>query len=157
MADVLAILDSSDFYDILPGNGDDDFILSYLRKRLAALPSTGATDSIPTPIQDRTQPPALGKATDWPHGKLAKLYAAANTEIEKSCRHKKDFDGEPINWGDLGCVEANLVSSWTPDGIFERFQIVIEEASPGCPKFSYFISEKLTLEGFPNVEVVTEW
>lgn len=40
LEDVYAVLEDSELYDILPGNGADDFIIAFLRKKFAALQST---------------------------------------------------------------------------------------------------------------------
>jgi hypothetical protein len=62
-----------------------------------------------------------------------------------------DDSKEPINWGDLSCVEVEWVEG------DEGFLVRIEEASPDCPNLCNWILTTLRQWGWPVVEVVTEW
>lgn len=69
-------------------------------------------------------------------------------------REQDLFPNDPINWGDLHCVEASFVQ--TDDGR-EYYRVLIEEASEGCQKFPVYIREELVKQGFENIVVATEW
>lgn len=62
---------------------------------------------------------------------------------------KKEFTGEPINWADLACVEANE----RKDGSWE---VMVEEAAPNCTELNAEIKYQLHLRGIDAV-VRTEW
>ena len=62
--------------------------------------------------------------------------------------------GEPINWADLGCVQAAWVVTDDNHGYAE---VLIEEAAPGCTAFQAAVAAELEKRGWPNVRVVTEW
>ena len=59
-----------------------------------------------------------------------------------------------INWGDLGCTEAARVE--TDDG-HVYLRVEIEEASSASIALIGYVTEKLALAGWPDVQVVTEW
>lgn len=59
-------------------------------------------------------------------------------------------DDEPMNWGDLKCVDVRAFADGT-------FQVTIDEASPGeCPTFCAYIAHMLKMQGW-ECEVQTEW
>jgi len=63
---------------------------------------------------------------------------------------------EPINYYDLGCVEARI---WSNQEGNEGYTVYIEEAGTDCYEFKMWIKEKLVGMGwqFPEIEVVTRW
>lgn len=57
---------------------------------------------------------------------------------------------EPINWGDLKCMEVEAFKNG-------RYLVTIEEASPSdCPTFCSYIETYLKSYGW-DVQVQTEW
>jgi hypothetical protein len=63
------------------------------------------------------------------------------------------FD-EPINWGDLGALRA----AQCVDERGRRWvRVEIEEAAPGCEKLCATVAAGLAAQGWPDVEIVTEW
>lgn len=86
---------------------------------------------------------------------LTALHQATDTILEEAQQLPGDpFPSNPINWGDLRCLEASHVQ--TDDGR-KYHRVVIEEASPECPEFCKYIAERLAESGFKGVEVLTEW
>lgn len=85
---------------------------------------------------------------------LKRLKAAANDACDLAQQHSKDFPGEAINWGDLGCSEAGYYRTDNGD---EGYYVVLEEASPSTSAFRMFIIRELAARDWPNVEVRTEW
>ena len=66
-------------------------------------------------------------------------------------RQEKQFniDDEPINWGDLKCIEIEKLN----DG----YLVTIDEASPGiCPTFCEYIEKYMHAWGW-DVKCQTEW
>lgn len=63
------------------------------------------------------------------------------------------FD-EPINWGDLGCVEAIY---YLADDNSQGYRVYIEELAPDCYQFRAYVEKKLAEAGWPNVEVNLSW
>lgn len=59
------------------------------------------------------------------------------------------FADEPINYGDLKCVEVERLGT---DG----FLVVIDEADPSCARFCAWIAEWLQIFGW-KCRVETEW
>ena len=58
---------------------------------------------------------------------------------------------EPINWGDLSCLEVKRFE----DGSWE---VILEEASPGdCPNLCEYVRSWLEKWGWKPVSVRTEW
>ena len=54
---------------------------------------------------------------------------------------------EPINWGDLGCVE-----------VLKKGKVVlIEEAAPDCCNFMKYIENRMIEEHGITIKVQTEW
>lgn len=59
-----------------------------------------------------------------------------------------------VNWGDFACVGAE---HWADDEGGEGYRVRIEEADPSNEEMGAFISERLELGGFKDVEIVFEW
>ena len=59
------------------------------------------------------------------------------------------FENEPINYGDLGCVEVKEFTDHT-------FLVLIEEADPQCSRFCAWVAEWLQKWGWA-ARVETEW
>jgi hypothetical protein len=58
----------------------------------------------------------------------------------------KDFQGEPVNWGNLKVVELLLVTPIWPELQKPYLSVVIEEAGPsGCDKFKTWLHEYLAM------------
>lgn len=83
---------------------------------------------------------------------LIALRAAANQIVAQI--KPKDFPGAAINWGDLGCRAAYL-------GVDEQGNVhnlvIIDEASPAEYPFCQYVADQLAAQGWPDVEVATEW
>lgn len=76
---------------------------------------------------------------------------AATTEAED---YKPLFDGEVINWGDLGCTGAEwYVNADDVTG----YRVWIEEVDPAAYRLHDFIREYLSEHGFVDVDVMLEW
>lgn len=76
---------------------------------------------------------------------------AATTEAETQITR---FEGEAINWGDLGCVGAEwYVGADDNTG----YRVWIEEADPASYRLRDFIREHLARHGFVDVDVMLEW
>lgn len=64
------------------------------------------------------------------------------------------FEGEAINWGDIGCVGAEwYVGADDNTG----YRVWIEEADPAAYRLRDFIREHLARHGFVDVDVMLEW
>jgi hypothetical protein len=61
---------------------------------------------------------------------------------------------EPVNWAALYCYSAGIVQDCRET---MGYVVMVEEASPDAATFGDWLSEQLTMAGWPNVEVVTEW
>lgn len=85
---------------------------------------------------------------------LGTIQSAVNDGLLEASGHYWLFDGEPINWGDLSCVSAEIVIDM--DGNV-RTRIVIEEASPECPKLCSWVEDYLTKRDFESFEVMTAY
>ena len=59
------------------------------------------------------------------------------------------FRDEPINYGDLSCVDVQRLGD---DG----FLVLIEEAAPSCPNFCAWVEGWLAVFGW-KTQVETEW
>lgn len=71
----------------------------------------------------------------------------AETQIER-------FEGEAINWGDVGCVGAEwYVGADDNTG----YRVWIEEADPAAYRLRDFIRGHLARHGFVDVDVMLEW
>ncbi len=85
---------------------------------------------------------------------LERLCDATNEICVLAAAEYEPAPDDAINWGDLSCAEARWVRNDCGD---EYAEVVIEEASPGLPKFSAWVKARLAERGFPDVRVVTEW
>ena len=84
---------------------------------------------------------------------LRNLKIAAEEAIAKA-KDRIELRREAINWGDLKCCQAEYCED---DEGSELYRVWIEEASPTCSEFQKFIAAELAREGYPNIEVYTEW
>ena len=85
--------------------------------------------------------------TDW---LLARLYEPDAETGAHASPLENGMRDEAINWGDLSCSDVRQFT----DG---RWQIVLEEASPGqCPSLCEYVRHWLTKWGW-EVEVATRW
>lgn len=86
------------------------------------------------------------------HASLALL---ANRALAEAAKDKTRFP-EPINWGDLRCVNVERFSL-TNKACGRR--IYIEEAHNHCPALSKFGADYIRRNGYPKLhtEVCTEW
>lgn len=74
-----------------------------------------------------------------------RMFALVRERVEYYGMHR-----EPINWGDLKVIDAEL----TPDG----WRIEIDEAAPDqCPMLCGYIASYLTAWGVKIDEIVTHW
>lgn len=78
---------------------------------------------------------------------------AASEDILRSLK-PEDCPDDPINWSDLHCVEARLILS---DSGREYTEVLISEASPSCGRLREIVRERLGIEEWKDVSVVTEW
>jgi len=62
-----------------------------------------------------------------------------------TAKESNEFNYEPINWGDLHCIEIK-------DGF-----VLIEEAAPTAERFRSFVENFLFEHGYPDLTVKTEW
>lgn len=95
----------------------------------------------------------LDKVASLVDGLIAALYKPVMGEVEfKGDNERCNQFGiaeEPINWGDLKCIEV------TRDG--EVYQVLIDEAGPDqCPTFCNYIERFMESWGW-ICEVRTEW
>lgn len=84
---------------------------------------------------------------------LSDLRAATN-EILTTWQNRNPPKFEPVNWAALYCHSAGLVQDYREE---MGYVVMVEEASPDAATFGDWLTEQLTLAGWPNVEVVTEW
>ena len=84
---------------------------------------------------------------------LRNLKIATEKAIAKA-KDRVELRREAINWGDLKCCQAEYCED---DEGFEIYRVWVEEASPTCSEFQKFIAAELAREGYPNIEVYTEW
>lgn len=84
---------------------------------------------------------------------LSDLRAATN-EILTTWQNRNPPRGEPVNWAALYCYSAGLVQDYREE---MGFVVMVEEASGDATIFGDWLSEQLTLAGWPNVEVVMGW
>lgn len=64
------------------------------------------------------------------------------------------FQGEAINWGDLGCVGAEFYAD--EFGNYAH-RVWIEECDPAAYRLRDFIKAYLERHNFPDVSVMLEW
>jgi hypothetical protein len=60
-----------------------------------------------------------------------------------------EFGDEAVNWGDLGCVEVEMLA----DG---RFGVTVAEADPGAARLRHYLTRWLHAWQWPAV-VTLEW
>ncbi len=84
---------------------------------------------------------------------LSDLRTATN-EILTTWQNRNPPKNEPVNWAALYCHSAGLVQDYREE---MGYVVMVEEASPDAANFGDWLTEQLTLAGWPNVEVVTEW
>lgn len=83
-------------------------------------------------------------------GEVLAILESLVDQIIDGLNHE-DFSGEPINWGDLSCVGADLCCS----GNEVFFQVMIEECD--SPKLCQFVAAELSKLGYPDVSVCSRW
>ncbi len=86
---------------------------------------------------------------------LCSLRDTADAECQAIVKeHPAELRGEAINWGDLGCTDAEYC-------VYSEgratYRVWISEASPACAKLSALLSARLAARGFHDVEVLMEW
>jgi hypothetical protein len=106
------------------------------------------TDS---PPQFSAAPTARSEGSDE---YLKRLYADANAVIADL--NKFAIRG-PVNWADLGCVEARHVTAHCGDYDVESYEIIVEEAGPEATELQTAIALGLVEKGHVGINVVTEW
>ncbi len=84
---------------------------------------------------------------------LKELKAAANKACEMAIKDRSLIDGA-VNWADLSCIMAEHAQD--QDGN-ETHRVYIEEASPDASDLRRYIADKLSMMGYDNIEVITEW
>jgi hypothetical protein len=86
--------------------------------------------------------------------KFSQIEADVNAALAAAAKHKDQFPNDPINWGDLRCVDIRLLTGVkrTPP----KWLVTVSEAAPDCPKLHQFIRESLQSK-WRWVEVRTEW
>ena len=84
---------------------------------------------------------------------LGDLRTATN-EILTTWQNRNPPKNEPVNWAALYCHSAGLVQDYRKA---MGYVVMVEAASPDAATFGDWLSEQLTMAGWPNVEVVTEW
>lgn len=84
---------------------------------------------------------------------LGDLRTATN-EILTTWQNRNPPKNEPVNWAALYCHSAGLVQDYRKE---MGYVVMVEEASPDAATFGDWLTEQLTMAGWPNVEVVTEW
>lgn len=66
---------------------------------------------------------------------------------------RTDLSG-PVNWAGLFCSDAARCESYDGEVVY---RVEIRKADPGADALRQYITEHLAANGFPGVEVVTEW
>ena len=84
---------------------------------------------------------------------LSDLRTATN-EILTTWQNRNPPKNEPANWAALYCHSAGLVQDYREE---MGYVVMVEEASPDAANFGDWLTEQLTLAGWPNVEVVMGW
>ena len=83
---------------------------------------------------------------------LVKLRTATDQIVSQI--KPQDFPNAAINWGDLGCHAAYL-------GVDEQGNVhnlvIIDEASPAEYPICKYLADQLAAQGWPDVEVATQW
>lgn len=71
------------------------------------------------------------------------------SRVDNTRSNKFAIDDEPINWGDLKCIEVTKMEN--------HYNVLIDEAAPdACPTFCGYIERFMESWGW-NVTVKTEW
>lgn len=86
--------------------------------------------------------------------KLELLIEKTNEACTSAADNMSEFQREPINWSDLGCVDSEYCITSNGGCVY---RVYIEEADPSCSVFIKFVEEYLSNNDFENVEVVTNW
>lgn len=86
--------------------------------------------------------------------KMQAIREAIEAGLKEAAQDRGRFNGDPINWGDLGCT---LVRWWEDDDGDSGYSAVIEEAGPGCHRLLVFLYDYLAGRGLDRVEITTEW
>jgi hypothetical protein len=81
---------------------------------------------------------------------------AVNKILKEAATHKKDFESDSINWGDLKCNEVREVTTIYPYEEVSR-EIVIDEASPDSFHLPWYVHEQLKNLYDLDCAVRTEW
>ena len=84
---------------------------------------------------------------------LSDLRTATN-DILKTWQNRNPPKFEPVNWAALYCHSAGLVQDYREE---MGYVVMVEEASGDATIFGNWLTEQLTLAGWPNVEVVMGW
>ena len=84
---------------------------------------------------------------------LGDLRTATN-DILKTWQNRNPPKFEPVNWAALYCHSAGLVQDYREE---MGYVVMVEEASGDATIFGNWLTEQLTLAGWPNVEVVMGW
>ena len=84
---------------------------------------------------------------------LSDLRTATN-DILKTWQNRNPPKFEPVNWAALYCHSAGLVQDYRG---MTSYVVMVEEASGDAANFGNWLTEQLTLAGWPNVEVVMGW
>lgn len=84
---------------------------------------------------------------------LKKKAAEIQNEIDNAIGRLDPKDcPDPVNWGDLGCIDVSLeLTSNTPS-----WRATVSEASPNCPNLVVYLHKELEKLGH-DVYVTTEW
>ena len=88
---------------------------------------------------------------------LKALKAETDQILDHLC---KSYDGidelseDPINWGDLSCVQAEWVQD---DEGREYARVQIEEVDPNASRLQAYVTEKLAQANWPDIVVETNW
>lgn len=86
---------------------------------------------------------------------LKRLRADAEKIVGDLCQRRNEFK-EPINWDDLHCTEARMVT--TDSGKTWAEIVVSEAATPDyCTQFCNAVQARLAEAGWPDVQVRMEW
>lgn len=86
--------------------------------------------------------------------KLLRDLRAATNEILTTWQNRNPPLGEPVNWAALYCYSAGIVQDCRET---MSYVVMVEEASGDATIFGNWLTEQLTLAGWPNVEVVMGW
>lgn len=86
---------------------------------------------------------------------MIELYNDTNTVIDEIKNNNKEgLEGEPINWGDLGCINAERYEDMAGN---KGFRVYVSEASEDAHKLKSLVCDMLGEYGYTNIEVITEW